>query len=843
MKFVIPARLRLVGGLISVLISVMLIAMTLGLIPDTRTAVLESRARLCETLAINSSVFVSIRAHQRLEEVLRATVKRDPSILSIGVRERDGDLVIDIGGHDERWKESSEVEMADSGVQVPIFRGKERWGRVEVRFQPLETSGILGFLAHPVHRLIIFVAGTCFLVYLLFLGRVLRQLDPGRVVPQRVRSALDTLAEGLLLMDKNERIVLANASFSRTVGEDPEKLQGRRASTLPWFDQDSGASPADFAWSRAISSKTPQESATLGLETPEHGRRIFVVHSTPIQGDDDKVRGALASFEDVTPLEEKKVELSAAREQAEDANRAKSDFLARMSHEIRTPMNAILGFSDVLYRGMARDEKQRNEYIEKIRASGLHLLELINDILDLSKIESGKMEFEFLRCPTRKLIHDVISVLKVKAEEKGIRLEYRSEGPVPESILSDPTRLKQILINLIGNAIKFTDRGGVQLVARLEEGTARPRLVIDIIDTGVGIPADKVDRVFEAFSQADTTITRHFGGTGLGLSISRQLAHALGGELSVKSVYGEGSTFTVTVATGPLEDIPLVELEMSEGSVERGPEARAVPNSLAGRHILVADDGESNRDLIQLILERAGAEVEAVGNGLVALEQAREHRFDAILLDMEMPVMDGYTAATKLREMGLDIPIFALTAHAMKGAEERCRAAGCSGYLTKPIDMDEVVETIARATPGSGGSSRRILESLEARGPGVPEGIAGDRRSEPGIPGPEGQEELTSTLPTSDPRMLAIVGKFIVRLREDLEKLEVDLKAGDLDAVRQVAHRIKGSGGMAGFDGLTEPAATLEEAARRGDLEATREALEILRGIILRIRIPEIESV
>lgn len=830
MKSLIPPRLRIVGGLVSALVSVLLIAMTLGLIPNSQTAVIEGRARLCETIAINSSVFVSINAFERLEHVLRATIKRDKNILSLGLRDKEGELVIELGKHDAAWSSNRDKEVSDSRVQVPLFKGKENWGNLEIRFKALKHSGMIGFLVNPSNRLIMFVSGSCFIFYLFFLGRVLKQLNPSQVVPQRVTAALDTLAEGLLLMDKNERIVLANKAFSRTVGVDSAKLQGGKVAQLPWFDQSTGGQPESYIWSKAIVNEESPESSTLGLETKEQGKRVFVVHAAPIQGEDSEIRGALASFEDVTPLEQKKAELSEAREFAEEANRAKSDFLARMSHEIRTPMNAIIGFSEVLSRGMDQSIEQRNEYIEKIRSSGNHLLDLINDILDLSKIESGKMELEILECSVPKIISNVANVLRIKAAEKGISLEFSSDGKIPEKILSDPTRLRQILINLVGNAIKFTNKGGVRIVARFEKKSAQSFLVVDVIDSGVGIPEDKLNKIFDAFSQADTTITRHFGGTGLGLSISRQLATALGGDLSVQSVYGEGSIFSVRVKTGKINSTAFIDLKMdARDFATQTTHKKSISSKLNSVKILVADDGESNRDLIQLILERAGAEVVSVENGREALDKVQSQRFDSVLLDMEMPVMDGYTAAGEMRKLGLDLPIFALTAHAMKGAEERCLNAGCSGYLTKPIEMDEVISVIAKTVNKSKESESKIMEKETLKEDKTDCEFAESTDSD--------QDSIVSSLSGDDPFIEKIIEKFTSRLHQDMTEISNAWVDENFDEVREIAHRIKGSGGTAGFDILTKPAGDLELAARDQNKEELEVSLAILNSLVRRIRV------
>jgi len=341
-----------------------------------------------------------------------------------------------------------------------------------------------------------------------------------------VRAALDTIADGLLLLDANERIAFANS-----VPWAPECLE----------EIDS------FPWAAGIPDEQRHE-VLLKLAAEGRPQRTLQTNASIVQ-QDGKYYGALVSLDDVTVLEQTKVELEKSKLAADDANRAKSDFLARMSHEIRTPMTAILGFADVLRRGYETDQEERQEYLETIHSSGAHLLELINDILDLSKVESGKMELDLMQYSPASIVKEVTSILGVRAREKGIDLSYSFDTPIPELIETDPVRLRQAITNLVGNAVKFTDEGEVHVGVRLDKSGAEPLLVIDVSDTGIGIPEDKLEKIFSPFSQADTSITRKFGGTGLGLAISRKLINAMGGELTVQSEMGSG-TILVEFAEG-----------------------------------------------------------------------------------------------------------------------------------------------------------------------------------------------------------------------------------------------------------------------------------------------------
>ena len=506
-------------------------------------------------------------------------------------------------------------------------------------------------------------------------------------------------------------------------------------------------------------------------------------------------------------------DLMRAKNAAEKASRAKSEFLANMSHEIRTPLNAILGFADLLRRGAETSATERREYLETIHRSGRHLLSVINDILDLSKIEAGQLQVEHLECSPSQIIAETISVLRVRAREKGLTLDYHWTGPVPESIVTDPARLRQLLLNIIGNAIKFTEQGGVQVVAQIVNGDA-PKLVVDVIDTGIGIPQHKLAQIFDPFCQADSSVTRRFGGTGLGLTICRRLARALGGGISVQSDSGKGSIFTIAIDTGPLdkfhaEGTPTTDLRRA------APDGNEpAPVSLASRHILVADDGDSNRRLIQIVLQRAGAKVVTVANGREAVNAATSQEFDLILMDMQMPVMDGYCAAGALRERGLTTPIVALTAHAMKGDREKCLAAGCTGYLTKPIDLDRLAAALAGW--------------LNEAGP-LP---AADRD---GADSHDSDAPLASALPTSDPEFREIVAEFTQRFREKLTEMNAALSGSRYDELKLLAHWLKGAGGTAGFPILSAAASRLEEAIADGNASLVRAGLAELDGLAARI--------
>jgi signal transduction histidine kinase/ActR/RegA family two-component response regulator len=390
--------------------------------------------------------------------------------------------------------------------------------------------------------------------------------------------------------------------------------------------------------------------------------------------------------------------LTFAHESVKAADQAKSEFLANVSHEIRTPMTAILGFSEVLMEGKL-DLGQRDA-VATIKRNGEYLLELVNDILDMSKIEAGKMSVERIECSPCEILCEVVSLMQVRARSKGLGLDIEFATPVPVRIHSDPVRLRQILINLVGNAVKFTELGGVRLVVRLVEAdTERPMLQFDVIDTGIGLSKLQIAKLFRPFSQVEDGASRQHGGTGLGLAISKRLAEKLGGSITVDSVPGKGSTFSASVATGPIEGVAMIGCP-AEAQLPCGPQDAAGPYDELNCQVLLAEDGPDNQRLLNLFLTKAGAAVVVAENGRTACELAlaalaEGKPFDVVLMDMQMPVMDGYEATGALRQAGYAGPIIALTANAMKADRDRCIEVGCNDYAAKPIDRRRLIALVA----------------------------------------------------------------------------------------------------------------------------------------------------
>jgi signal transduction histidine kinase/ActR/RegA family two-component response regulator len=410
----------------------------------------------------------------------------------------------------------------------------------------------------------------------------------------------------------------------------------------------------------------------------------------------DEMRNLQAKLEVQNAMLEDQVErrtaqLKEAIKRATDASVAKSQFLANMSHELRTPLTAILGFADLMLSSAI--DPQHVQHLTTIRRNGAHLLGLLNDILDLSRIEAGKMTVERVPCSIVQVCEEVASLMRVRAQEKNLDLRIVYDWPLPDRVHIDPLRMRQILVNLVGNAVKFTSEGSVTLrvsAALPEHQDHEWAISASVIDTGPGIPNDRLPALFDRFAQIDNSMSRRFGGTGLGLSISNELASLLGGSIAVRSEVGKGSAFTVTLRAQPVEGSELVRAATRSSPV---PAPLLSLRPLQDLCVLYAEDGPDNQRLIRFLLERAGAHVHVVGNGAQAVEAAlaasRAHTpFDLILMDMQMPEMDGYTAASQLRAQQYPGIIIALTAHAMTGERDKCLRAGCNEYLTKPVDKN-----------------------------------------------------------------------------------------------------------------------------------------------------------
>jgi signal transduction histidine kinase/HPt (histidine-containing phosphotransfer) domain-containing protein len=548
------------------------------------------------------------------------------------------------------------------------------------------------------------------------------------------------------------------------------------------------------------------DQTSMGVEIHFNGQRHFIT------ADRLQILNLLLSTYEMAV--QRNQELTRAKDELHAASNSKSEFLANMSHEIRTPMTAILGYADML-QDPACSASDRVEHVHVIRRQAEHLLAILNDILDLSKIEAGKLTVEQIEVDPRQIVSDVLSLMRVQAAEKKLSLEVTYASPIPQTIRTDPTRLRQLLINLVGNAIKFTESGSVKMILKLAKGSSagQSRLEMDIVDSGIGLTPEQIQRLFKPFTQADNSTTRRFGGTGLGLTICRHLAQMLGGDIAVRSQVGVGSQFTVTIDPGDLSDIRMLE---EDQEVMKPSEliSKLKPLPVLRGRILLAEDGVHNQRAITYYLEKAGANVAIAENGKVACHMAigavAEGRpFDVILMDMQMPEMDGYEATASLRQREYKGPIIALTAHAMSHDRDRCIKAGCTDYLSKPIDRNALIETVAACLKKMPAA---VTTELHPRNTSRKDNV------------------VRSTL-TDKGEVMELLPRFIADMPATVSRLLGLLEQQKLPELYEAAHQLKGTGGIYGFMPVTTAAERLCHAIAQGKSPVAR-----LRHLVALIR-------
>ena len=624
----------------------------------------------------------------------------------------------------------------------------------------------------------------------------------------RLRTIFNTAAEGIVTINEQDIVESCNQATLDFFQQPVDQIVGTPIYDL--FEQEVSAD------SERRSSRIRDVDSLVGTRQeliayrPDGSRMVVDFAAAEVRFDDHRVITGI--LHDITERKQFVAQLEQARYVAESATRARTQFLANMSHEIRTPMTSILGYAELLSDPELTTHEQ-SRCIETIRSNADHLLSLINDILDLSRIEAGQMTIEKTRCCPAQIVNEVVALMRGRATARDLDLSVNFDTPVPEFIHSDPVRLRQILINLIGNAVKFTYEGGVRVHARFDsQSSPEPRMVFRVIDSGIGISPSQQTRLFRPFTQADNSTTRCFGGSGLGLSISKRLVELLGGTVSLSSAEGLGSTFEFDIQTGQTDG----EMICSPDSIKSVPEPaqpRQVPVSAS---VLLAEDGEDNRRLFTHHLTRAGIQVTCVENGQKAVQAALapDASFDLILMDMQMPVMDGYSAADELRNNGFTGRIVALTAHAMSGDRERCLDAGCDDYLTKPVDAEKLIETVrgATAAPSVSSQSQAVEQEEDLTGP-------------------------IFSVYADDEDMAEILTDFVNGLPGKLETLEKAATEADMSELAARAHDLKGSGGGFGFPAISKAAETVEYFARDedSDVEDCTTILNDLKSVCERV--------
>ncbi len=505
---------------------------------------------------------------------------------------------------------------------------------------------------------------------------------------RQIRLLADAMPQMVFAANAKGGIDYFNARALDFLGSKVSSFPFRWSSAVHSDDADR----TDSRWQAAIAGGKPFQIEFRLREAATGNYYWHLGRALPVKTENGEIVRWFGTCTDIQQQKDIQKQLNEALEAASHANVVKNEFIANMSHEIRTPMTAVLGYAELLAR--KENDAEKLEFLKIINRNGNFLLEIINDILDLSKIEAGKLIISEEPVPIQDLINEVESIMQVRAADKQIDLQVTIAETIPKRMLSDAKRLRQILFNLVGNAIKFTEKGSVRL-SIYRKGA---NICFEVQDTGIGMTKEQIRQLFQSFQQGDASVNRRFGGTGLGLAISQRLAGLLGGEISVSSEYQKGSTFCCT--------LPLIEAKARRKTKPENAQPLSKTNigspALSCR-ILIVDDRRDIRFLAGKILEHSGAEVQYAENGLEAIELVTKSFEmcslpDIVLMDMQMPFMDGYEATARLRELGFNNPIIALTAEVMQGEIERCIVSGCNAYLSKPIDSNELLQSVVNFT-------------------------------------------------------------------------------------------------------------------------------------------------
>ena len=645
-----------------------------------------------------------------------------------------------------------------------------------------------------------------------------RAMELLRSSEARIREVTTALADGVLVMNVDGTLAFVNPEAERLLGWREEELLGKDSHrTLHHTRPDGAHFPAD----ECLVHEALRSGRTLRNEVDHFVRRDggmlpIALAATPIERDGE-VAGAVITFRDISERLAAEKALTEAKREAERANRAKSEFLANMSHEIRTPMNAVIGLAQ-LSMGMEGLRPKLREYLEMIHSSSVGLLSIINDILDYSKVEAGRLELERVEFRLDGLLNGATELFAVHMREKGLKMVLEADADLPEVVVGDPLRLGQVLNNLLGNAVKFTERGEVRLrveaAGRDGDGVL---LRFSVSDTGIGMNEEQATRLFQAFTQADGSITRRFGGTGLGLAISRQLVEKMGGGIEVESAQGRGSTFRFSVRLPIAKGEPAQRPEWGRnGSAFATDELRRVA-SIRGARVLLVEDNEVNQTVAGDLLERMGLAVTIANHGAEALEALAAAPFDAVLMDLQMPVMDGFEATRRIRadERWRGLPVIAMTAAVLLEDREAAQAAGLDDHLAKPILVEELVAV--------------LLKWIEPTGHGDDEAPVA---APPEVPA----EALPETLPGIDlPAVMTRLGGNVALLRRLAWEFddcfgEVDhalaglIKSGGGEEAAALVHGVKGAAGNIGAITLHRAAVELESLlkGRAGDIDEAK---------------------
>jgi PAS domain S-box-containing protein len=677
----------------------------------------------------------------------------------------------------EHWRQTGEGPVLDKRIEVPAMRANGEIFPSELTVTAVNLeSGATAFAAY------------------------IRDLSEVRAVEERLRLSefsIERLGDAIFWVDREARIVRVNAAACEALGYSRDELLSMRV-----FDIDAVMLPEmwDEHWRDVMDRKT---FSLLSRHQDKSGR-VFPVELSVnyVAHGDDAINCVIAR--DISQRQKVSEELRRARDAAEAANAAKSEFLAKISHEIRTPLNAVLGFADLLRRS-GKLAPTELAWAERINGNSHYLLDLVSDLLDLSKIESGHLEVGSEPCDLRDIVADVDSIVRPQAQEKSLDYRIETIGDVPDRVVTDGLRLRQVLLNLLGNAVKYTARGSVVLsIAWQDAGERTGRLRFDVIDTGVGIESSRIREIFEPFTQLDRK-QEGLGGVGLGLNISRRLVQILGGRIEVESRVGEGSTFSVNLGVVLAEDAEVGPFELGRGERRMPSPLVEGGEAIRDRRFLVVDDSPDNRSIVRFLLEGAGALVKEAENGREAIDEidgarARDERFDIVLMDMQMPVLDGYHATEELRAAGRDEIVIAMTAAVMDDERRRCLAVGCDAFIPKPVVPENFFREIERVLKNGGRA--------------------------------QAQGAAKTELSSRERHLKQLIAKYRSSLLGTAEELQKSIDAGDREGLRFHAHRLKGTGGAYGFPEVSRQSALLESALRAGHDEG---AISEAAGILIRL--------
>ncbi len=518
--------------------------------------------------------------------------------------------------------------------------------------------------------------------------QVAEQTEELRHSANQIRTITDALPDAIIYFDRQQNTIFANDTWLQWRNMTKDLVHGRSVREVL------GAEVQEKM--QLLFTGKSQDKLTLEYEFSGHDQPRLC-HMTCIPDTSEgtgQLRGVITVLADITDQRSYEKNLRIAKEATDTANAAKSAFLANMSHEIRTPLGALLGYSELL-ASQDLNNFDRLNYVNALKRNGELLSNIINDVLDLSKVEAVKLDFEKQEVPIEEILTDITTLLHLQALEKGISLIVSADGPIPAAIQTDPLRLRQILMNIVGNALKFTERGSIEVKVRTVTGSSgKPLLAFVVTDTGPGISAEQAAKLFKPFSQADVSTTRKFGGTGLGLTLSKKLAAGLGGDLELtRSIPGQGSTFTITIDPGRSSK---VLFQSSQPTLARSSAATSPAESLRidGLRLLLVEDSMDNQIVVQRFLKMAGCEADLANHGREAIEKIQSKDYDVVLMDIQMPVMDGFEAITELRRLGYQLPVIALTAHALKEQRQQCLEKGFTHHITKPVNRDTLISML-----------------------------------------------------------------------------------------------------------------------------------------------------